>query len=57
MEEVAEFRIDLRREGLLEAFDFFGDVTEPVGVAFGLTAAFFVADDGKAFAEGGGEIG
>ena len=57
LEEVAEFRIDLRREGLLEAFDFFGDVAEPVGVASGIAAAFLVGDDGETLAEGFGEFG
>lgn len=54
---MAEFGIDLRREGLLEAFDFFGDVAEPVGMASGIAAAFVVGDDSEPLAEGGGEGG
>gem|GEM_PF-415855 len=54
---MAEFGIDLRREGLLEAFDFFGDVAETIGVAVGIAAAFLVGDDGETFTEGGGEGG
>jgi hypothetical protein len=57
LEEMAEFGIDLRREGLFEALDFFGNVAEPVGVASGIAAAFIVADDGEAFAESSGEGG
>jgi hypothetical protein len=56
LKEVAELRVDLAREGLFEAVDFFGDFAEAGGVAVGIAAACFVADDGEAFAEGGGEV-
>jgi hypothetical protein len=57
LEEMAEFGIDLRREGLLEAFDFFGNVAESVGVASGIAAAFLVGDEGETLTEGLGERG
>jgi hypothetical protein len=57
LEEVAEFGIDLRREGLCEALDLFGDVAEPVGVAGGIASTSFVGDDGETLTEGGGEFG
>ena len=44
LEEMAEFGIDLRRQGLFEALDSFGNVAEPFGVASGIAAAFFVGD-------------
>jgi hypothetical protein len=53
---MAEPGIDLRREGLLEVLDFFGDFAEADRVAIGIAAALFVSDDGEALAEGGGEI-
>jgi len=57
LEEMAELGIDLRREGLFETLDSFGDVAEPVGVASEIAAAFLVADDGETLAESGGEFG
>ena len=57
MEEMAEFGIDLWREGLFEALDLFGDIAEPAGVVVWVGAALLVADDGEAFAESGGEVG
>jgi hypothetical protein len=43
LEEVAELGIDLRREGLFEAVDFFGDLAEAGGVVLAIAAAGFVA--------------
>ena len=57
LEEVAKLRVDLRRQGLFEAIDFFGDFAEAGGVAVGFAASFFVGDDGKGFAEDGGGLG
>ena len=57
LEEVAEFGIDLRREGMFEPFDLFGNVAQSFGVAIWIGAALLVADYGEAFAEGGREVG
>jgi hypothetical protein len=57
LEEMAQFRIDLRRQGLFEALDLFGDFAKTLGVAIWIGAALLVADDSEAFAEGGGEVG
>ena len=54
---MAELRINLRRQGLFKALDLFGNLVQALGVPFGLAAAFFIADDGEAFAESGGEVG
>jgi hypothetical protein len=54
---MAKLRIDSRRQGLFEAFDPFGNLTEPFHVAVGISAALFVADDSKALAECSGEVG
>lgn len=45
------------REGLFEAVDFFGDGAEAGGVVVGVAVAGFVADDGEAFTQSGGERG
>jgi hypothetical protein len=57
LEEVAEFRINLRRQAVFEALDLFGNFAQAFGVAIWIGAALLVADDGEAFAEGGGECG
>jgi hypothetical protein len=57
LEKMAELRVDLRREGLFEAVDFFGDFAEADGVVLGVAAAGLVGNDGEAFAESGGEVG
>ena len=57
LQEMAELGVDLGREGLFEALDFFVDFAEADGVAIRVAAAFVVGDDGEAFAEGGGELG
>jgi hypothetical protein len=57
LEEMAQLGIDRRREELFEPIDFFGDFAEARGVMLRIAAAVFVADDGEAFAEGGGESG
>ena len=54
---MAELGIDLRRQGLFEALDLFGNFAQAFGVAIGIGAALLVADDGEAFAESGGEVG
>ena len=54
---MAQLRIYLCRQDLHQAFDSFGDDTEPFGVALGIGATLFVADDGQAFAKGVGEVG
>jgi hypothetical protein len=54
---MAELRINLRRQGLFEPFDLFGNVAQAFGVAIWVGTALLVADDGEAFAESGGEIG
>lgn len=54
---MAKFGVDLGREGSFEALDFFGDFAEAGGVAIGVAAAGLIADNGEAFAEGGGEVG
>ena len=42
---------------MLEAVDSIGDFAEAGRVLLGFAAAFIVADDGEAFAQGGGELG
>ena len=42
---------------MFEALDLLGNFAEAFGVAIGIAAARFVADDSEAFAESGGEIG
>ena len=54
---MTELRLNLRWQGSLEMLEFFGDYAKAVGVALGVAAAFFVGDDGEAFAEDGGELG
>ena len=44
---MTELRLNLRWQGSVETLNLFGDFAEAVGVA----AAFFVGDDGEAFAE------
>jgi hypothetical protein len=57
LEEVAELWVDFGGQRLFEPVDFLGDFAEPGRVMLRIAAAVFVADDGEAFAEGGGEIG
>jgi hypothetical protein len=57
LEEVAELWVDFGGQGMFEVVDFFGDFAEARGVMLRIAAAVFVADDGEAFAEGGGESG
>ena len=57
MEKMAEFRIDLGRQGLFKAVNLFGNFAEAFGVVVGIGAALLVADDSEALAESGGEIG
>ena len=44
---MTELRLNLRWQGSPETLNLFGDF----GVAVGVPAAFFVGDDGEAFAE------
>jgi hypothetical protein len=57
LQEMAELGIDLRRQGLLKAFDTVGNVAESFHVAVRIPATFFVPNDSQAFAERGGEFG
>jgi len=54
---MAEFGVDLRREGLFELLDPFGDGLQAFGVASGIAPAFLVGDDGETLTEGGGQFG
>lgn len=54
---MAELRINLRRQRSFEPLDLFRNLAQALGVAIWIGAAFFIADDGEAFAESGGEGG
>ncbi len=54
---MAKLRVNLRREGLFEALDVFGDFAEASGVSVRIAAALFVGDEGKALAESGDKVG
>jgi hypothetical protein len=51
LEEMAELRINPRRQGLSDAFDFLRYFAEAFGVAIWIGAALLVADDGETLAE------
>src|SRR5438270_12331283 len=48
---MTELRLNLRWQGCPDTLNLFGDFAEAGGVAVGVAAAFFVGDDGEAFAE------
>lgn len=54
---MAELRIDLRRQGLFEAFDSFGNFAEAFHVTVRIASTLFVGDDCEAIAECFGEGG
>lgn len=48
LEKTAELGIDLRRQGLFEAIDFFGDFAQTFRMPIGIAAAFFCRHNGEA---------
>lgn len=57
LKKMAELRVDLQRKTLFQPLDSFRDDSESFGVPLRITPALFIANDGEAFAEGGGEGG
>jgi hypothetical protein len=53
---MAQLRVDLGRETLLEIRDPFRNLAQTLQVAVRLTPALFVSNDGESFAESGGEV-
>jgi hypothetical protein len=56
VEKVPQLRIDRRRQAVLDFFEALGNYPEPFHVPGGIAAAFFVAHNGHALAQGRGQL-
>ena len=54
---MAELRVDPRGQGPFQVFDSFRNHAQPFGVLLRSLPTFVVADNGKSFTEGSGELG